>query len=106
MLLLLALDAVVASEELQLPPAGEALGRRIAAGEEHPYRAELSGGEALLLEVEQVGIDVELEIVEGDGPPELLDGPYDRRARELALLEGAGRFRVVVRAREAGAPPG
>jgi len=83
---------------------GEALEREIASGETHAYR--VAGEGPLRLIVEQRGVDVEIVVEPPRGESLVFDGPFDRRGRETALLEGAAHRRFTIRGREAGAPRG
>ena len=87
----------------EVPLTGE-----LSAGERHVYTSHLTAG-AWLWTVEQRGIDVEVEVT-GPGAASLgvVDSPLDRRGDErfLVVAAAAGGYRVEVRSREVGAPPG
>lgn len=85
--------------------------RPLAAGESHLYRIESISPEPHILTVDQLGIDIEIEVEAPDGDSPVfdslvVDSPFDRRGRETVLLEGARRYQVTLRSREAGAPGG
>lgn len=91
--------AVLAAVLLTLPsvPVEHSLG----AGESQVQELALEGEDAWLVTVEQIGIDVVVEV-----PGRIsVDAPFDRQGTETLLVTGPVRG-VVVRAREAGAPPG
>lgn len=75
----------------------------IGPGGVHTYTADLTAGRAWLVEVDQQGVDVTVE-VSGTA----VDNPMDRQGKESLLVEPetSGPCEIVVRAREAGAPPG
>ncbi|HSK74901.1 MAG TPA: CHAT domain-containing tetratricopeptide repeat protein [Thermoanaerobaculia bacterium] len=75
----------------------------IGPGGAHTYPADLTAGRAWLVEVDQRGVDVTVEIA-----GTAVDNPVDRQGAESLLVEPetSGAYEIVVRAREAGAPPG
>src|SRR5690349_3164365 len=87
--------------------AGALLGSPRAAeigpGGIHTYTAELTAGRAWLVEVDQQGVDVTVEIA-----GTAVDNPVDRQGKESLLVEPetSGVYEIAVRAREAGAPSG
>jgi CHAT domain-containing protein/Tfp pilus assembly protein PilF len=90
--------AVLAAVLLTSPPVP--VERSLAAGEAHVHELALEGG-AWLVTVEQIGIDVTVEV-----PGHIaVDAPFDRQGTETLLVTWPAR-ELVVRAREAGAPPG
>ncbi len=95
-----------AGDEAPLPAVGETVERELAAGEAHAFRFEPSGRRPARLVVEQVGIDVEIGVETAEGLAFVADGPFDRRGREAVLLAGSTSYRIAVRGREVGAPPG
>jgi tetratricopeptide (TPR) repeat protein len=80
--------------------------RTLEAGAAHRYRFSPGAANPMRLVVEQRGIDIEVGVSPEGGESFVADGPFDRRGREAVLLEGAASYRVTVRGREAGAPPG
>jgi len=91
--------AVLAAALLTSPPAS--VEHSLAAGESQIHELALEGGGAWLVTVEQIGIDVVVEV-----PGRIsVDTPFDRQGIETLLLTSPAPA-VVVRAREAGAPPG
>lgn len=82
--------------------------RTLAAERTHVYA--LDGDGTLHVAAEQLGIDVVLELVDAEGRVvRAVDNPLDRRGVEHLLVDlpaGAGGHRLVVRARERGAPAG
>ncbi|MFL6201592.1 MAG: CHAT domain-containing protein [Thermoanaerobaculia bacterium] len=73
----------------------------LGAGESQVQELALEGEGAWLVTVEQIGIDVVVEVPGRIG----VDAPFDRQGTETLLLTSPAPT-VVVRAREAGAPPG
>ena len=94
----------------EMPPLepGSSRERTIAAGESQAWSAAVEAGTPLLVRVEQHGVDVVVEISGPDGPRTAVDGPFDRQGTESLLIEPEedGLWRIEVRAREMGAPPG
>jgi len=85
---------------------GENSKRRLSPGEAHSYLFEPGARTPFRLLVEQQGIDVGIEVETQDGNRFVVDGPFDRRARETALLMGSTSYHVILRGRETGAPSG
>lgn len=75
----------------------------IGPGGIHTHSADLTAGRAWLVEVEQQGVDVTVEIA-----GTAVDNPVDRQGKESLLVEPKtpGVYEITIRAREAGAPPG
>jgi len=94
----------------ETPPLepGKPYERTIAAGESHAWRAGVTAGNPVLVRVEQHGVDVVVEVSAPDGMRTAVDGPFDRQGTESLLVEPkeGGVWRIEVRARESGAPPG
>lgn len=91
--------AVLAAALLTSPPAS--VEHSLAAGESQVHELGLAGDSSWLVTVEQIGIDLVVEV-----PGQIaVDAPFDRQGTETLLVAGPVR-EVVVRAREAGAPPG
>lgn len=90
-----------------LSPGAPAL-REIVPGSSHVYRAPLTAGRAWLVEVDQRGVDVTVEVAGPDGARISVDNPVDRQGKESLLVEPgtSGVYEIAVRAREPGAPPG
>jgi tetratricopeptide (TPR) repeat protein len=84
---------------------GKAVEREIAAGESHTWSLVLSAGPGLV-RVEQRGVDVAVEVSGPDGARVVVDNPFDRQGTESLLAAAEGTWRIEVRAREVGAPPG
>jgi CHAT domain-containing protein/tetratricopeptide (TPR) repeat protein len=81
----------------------------LESGETRSFSVELAAGASALFTVEQRGIDVTLRLEGPAGEPHAeVDAPFDRQGEEALLLEprAAGRYRVVIAAREKGAPAG
>ncbi len=88
---------------------GETQEGEISAAEVQTWQIQLPGSAAVLLRVEQLGVDLTVAIRDPQGTPLLaIDSPVDRLGEEVALLEAmeAGLYRIEIRARELGAPPG
>ena len=94
-----------ADDAIRLEP-GESVERKLDAGQEHAYRFEPGHRKPLRLLAEQRGIDVEIQIDRAGGDSFVVDSPFDRRGREAVLLAGSGSYRITLRGREPGAPPG
>ncbi|HYO13067.1 MAG TPA: CHAT domain-containing protein [Thermoanaerobaculia bacterium] len=96
-----------APETLPLEP-GKPRERTLAAGESQAWRAGFAAGTPVLVRVEQRGVDVVVEVSAPDGTRTAVDGPFDRQGVESLLVEPeqGGVWRIEVRAREIGAPPG
>ena len=92
--------AVFAAALLTLPQT-----EPLRPGESRVHEIELEAGRAWRVAVEQLGIDVTVEVTGPDGRRiAAVDAPFDRQGTETVLVTRGSR--VVVRAREAGAPPG
>lgn len=87
---------------------GETLERGISPGESHRYTLELDADEAVVLEASQLGADVLLEVVRGDGEPVVVDRPTGGDGPESILVEpsdGPGTVQVRIE-RPGGTEPG
>ncbi len=81
----------------------------MAAGESQVFQVDLTPAHPWRLAVEQRGIDVVVAVSAPDGKRlAAVDSPLDRQGPETILIEPSvpGPYRVEVRAREPGAPPG
>ncbi|MCB1056088.1 MAG: CHAT domain-containing protein, partial [Acidobacteria bacterium] len=87
---------------------GKPLTAALEAGATAAYRLDLGRGESLLIEVEQLGIDLTLEVwTDAGAAVTAVDAPLDRSGSELLLLDGpAEGLRLEIHGREAGAPAG
>ncbi|HWM90851.1 MAG TPA: CHAT domain-containing protein [Thermoanaerobaculia bacterium] len=91
--------AVLAAALLTLPAES------LRPGESRVHEIALEAGHAWRIAVEQIGIDVTVEVTGPDGQRIVAaDSPFDRQGTETVLVTGGSK--LVVRAREAGAPPG
>ncbi len=86
-----------------------ALQRTLQAGQAHSYRIELAEGRPWLLQVQQLGIDVVVEVMAPRASkPAAFNSPTDRWGPEWILLqsEETGDYRIEVRGLEPAGPSG
>jgi CHAT domain-containing protein/tetratricopeptide (TPR) repeat protein len=101
---------LAAAPPAQVPlRAGEAFDDSLEPGAARTYTAVLDAGRTWRIAVEQRGIDVTVEVF---GPDDqrlaAVDSPFDRQGTETLVLAPptGGAYRIAVRGREPGAPPG
>ncbi len=98
------------SQDLERISLGAEITRSLESGESHSYRSiTLTTGQLVVVEVEQQGIDVAVELFAPDGTSIIaVDSPIGRRGTEVlvAVAETSSEHRLEVRAVEADAPPG
>src|SRR6185295_1149722 len=106
---LFAISAAAAQPAQQDLHVGVTLERRMAGGEAHSYRIEPSPGARLLVNVDQRGIDVVVEVRQPDGSILIaVDGPTDSEGPETALIpaEASGALEIRVLSPSPGVAPG
>lgn len=94
------------SDEAAVLEIGTPVARDLAPGETHRYRFTIEGRQRFHCAVEQQGIDVEIEVVDGAGSGFVVDSPFDRFGTETFLVSGSGAVALTIRGRETGAPRG
>ena len=105
-------DAIGGSGEKQdlcLLEKGRSVRRKIAGGEQHPYRVRLGAGQLARVVVEQDGIDLAL-LVSGPDGKVIAEVDFDSRLRAQESIsqvaEAAGDYQFIVRSRQKMAPAG
>jgi tetratricopeptide (TPR) repeat protein len=95
--------------EIQALEPGKPIGRELAGGQQHTYQVTLIAHLFLKVVVEQHGIDVVTQVSGPDGKQIMefdSEGRLQRQEEVSLVAEATGDFRLIVRAKQKGAPAG